>query len=96
MASQDETTEKKVDSGCGALHGLADALLTRRFGVGDRVVATVTIVDGWTTSEVPEGTGGKIVAIDVYGCVPLVRVLWDWPTGLRFVTMVTNLERVSS
>lgn len=85
-----------------ALHGLEPDQVFPIFHLGERVRAGVTIVDGWTETTVPEGTLGTVEGVDCYGCSPLVRVEWDMARvvggtlGVRFVTMVTNLERVRS
>lgn len=85
-----------------ALHGLEPDHVFPRFHLDERVRAGVTIVDGWTETTVPEGTLGTVVGVDCNGCSPLVRVEWDMARvvggtlGVRFVTMVTNLERVGS
>jgi hypothetical protein len=63
--------------------------LMRSFPVGARVCAAMDIYFG-TGEEVLEGTGGKVVANNVHGCGPLVRVRFD--TGVERDTLVSGLD----
>ena len=69
------------------------ARLTRRFQVGELVLARETIVYG-SGEEVPEGAVGRVQQTNVHGCSPLVTVRWDRFPEIMQPVCVESLDPV--